>query len=1096
MMFRLFLLSLFALIISSVAAVAADEVQVRVGDQGDRVRLVIEWPHEPLPLYHVRQIDDQTTEVTFAGTASGSSYSPVPMIPEIVDVRRVSDPGAPLRLWVIQSSKLFKREVSVGRRIILDFGHDEKLRAQKNQTDLPSEKKVDQIEDKENYKIKKEPQVELKKQDVLKPEQEVNKAGVATLSVQPTDKKSGLTPEIKPEIQVVSATSKLPAMMPDLDDRPIVVDKIQPPLLAISSLNKFGMASFIKNRTLWVVVDTPNFEGAPKLSGVGSERFGPVTRIGTSDATIFKWKLPGPVLFIRGEGGDLFWRVVIAPVDSKLLPATDLRRLDGDNDRGVLWPSDVTKLIKLNDPDTGETIVVGTVSKSDQYAGPMHDFTEFYTAHSPIGIAVVSKVDDLDVKIIHDGVLISRPSGVSVTTSLQAETYVSEDDHKGDPTLTAPPTRHESDHEVKAIVSSDAENSDDSKIIDATGAQKNILYRFDRWAMGGVSSLLSNEAALISDLSEKKEDDRASGYMNIGKMFLASGRGAEAVGYFRLALESSPPLIDNPEFLGVRGAAYAINGQYDLAIDDLNNPGLDAYVDIPLWRAVMIGKLQDWSRAATVPEVDTKLAAHYPWSFGPDMILTIGESVLRAGKSIEAQKILSTADNAMSDKKTQKLDNPLHRLSVLAYADYLKGEVARQQGKKDVAASIWEKLSKSKDDKYRARARLALAIMNFESGKITPDQAVDRLETLRFSWRGDDFEMAIGTRLGETYLAGGDYIRGLSMLRDTVSLAPESESGRRVTALMIEQFKSVFTPENIKKIDPIDAITVFEKFGELAPVGVDANQMMMNLVDRLLEVDLLDRAVRVLQDLVDHKLVDNERVDGALRLAAVHLMNKRADLALGVLNRTDAMIEVLPKDDLQKRKLLDLGLLRARALSQSDRVDQALSVLSELPQDDPNVLRAGADIAWQTARWGDVAAALSKLLALDPILPTKPPTDIQADNVQNLAVAVNLGGDRIELARIRSLYMTAMTQTKRADEFDIVTRERQVPTLADRDTLNKLVEEVDLFGKFLDSFRKTSPLLPKSTGGGLVSLPAAAVTDGPLADPAAKVTPPKTVAGE
>jgi tetratricopeptide (TPR) repeat protein len=395
-------------------------------------------------------------------------------------------------------------------------------------------------------------------------------------------------------------------------------------------------------------------------------------------------------------------------------------------------------------------------------------------------------------------------------------------------------------------------------------------------------------------------------------------------------------------------------------------------------------------------------------------------------------------------------DRPRDR--IVAYRDYLTAEAARQTGDKDRARRLWEELAKGRDQKYQARARLSLAVLDYEDGKIKPEQTIDQLEGLRYAWRGDELEMAVGARLGEIYLARGDYLRGLQVMRDAATLSPETDMGKRITATMTEAFRTLFTPAKMASVDPLDAITVFEKFTELAPSGDDANRLTLNLVDRLMQVDLLDRATKVMQDLVDYKLQDSQRVEVALRLAAVHLMNGRPDLSLAVLNRAEGMIAALP--DLERAATLkaEQDMLRARALFQSDRTDQALAVLANMPEQ-AGALRVAADIAWQSGRWNDAARALEALMAMDPVAANKPPTPEQAELIRNLAVATNLSGDRARLAQLRAQYNLLMMQSDLATEFDIVTRERQTPTLADRDTLNKLVSEVDMFGSFLKTYR-------------------------------------------
>ncbi len=581
--------------------------------------------------------------------------------------------------------------------------------------------------------------------------------------------------------------------------------------------------------------------------------------------------------------------------------------------------------------------------------------------------------------------------------------------------------------------------------------------------MGGTEALLANEAALVADLASQK-DNQASGFMNIGRMYLASGRGSEASGYFRLAADAEPDLMETAEFKGVKGVAYAINGQFDLAYDLLRDPGLDNYPDTALWRAYVLAGLQDWPQAAEqLAKDDFSWADDYPDMFSDRLLLSFSEILLRAGRVASAQTMLARLT-------PEPLEKP--------YLDYLKGETARQQNKKDEARKIWTKLETGKDDKIRTRARLAIAVLDYESGKTTAPQAIDKLEGLRYAWRGDDLETAIAERLGEIYLTQGDYLRGLQVMRDAATFDPDSQAGKRITTKMMEAFRALFTPQEMKKIDPIDAITVFEKFPELIPVGDDANNLSLNLVDRLIEVDLLDRATKVLQDLVDHKLQGTEMVEAALRLSALHLMNNRPDISLAMLNRTEGMLATIGDASTVQKLQNELALLRARALFKSDRIDQALAVLASLPNN-AGALRATADIAWQTGRWGDAARALEALVAFDSLPLNKPPTESQAEIIRNLAVATNLSGDRVQLAALRAQYAQLMSQTELSREFDIITRERQVTTLADRDTLNKLVSEVDLFGGFLESYRGTAPGVatnPPSVSANPPSAPAAAAT--------------------
>ena len=126
------------------------------------------------------------------------------------------------------------------------------------------------------------------------------------------------------------------------------------------------------------------------------------------------------------------------------------------------------------------------------------------------------------------------------------------------------------------------------------------------------------------------------------------------------------------------------------------------------------------------------------------------------------------------------------------------------------------------------------------------------------------------------------------------------------------------------------------------------------------------------------------------------------------------------------------------------------------------------DVYFDTASWSaygeltrqsredmqDAADALQDLITDEIIDPSKPLTPQQADMILNRAVALNLAGNRVALENMRQRYSDMMKKTDRARLFDVVTRPRKTSLLADRDTVQGLVNEVDLFKDFLEGYRK------------------------------------------
>ena len=146
-------------------------------------------------------------------------------------------------------------------------------------------------------------------------------------------------------------------------------------------------------------------------------------------------------------------------------------------------------------------------------------------------------------------------------------------------------------------------------------------------------------------------------------------------------------------------------------------------------------------------------------------------------------------------------------------------------------------------------------------------------------------------------------------------------------------------------------------------------------------------------------------------------------------------------------------MLRARALSKSGQANEALSLLSNAGND-PEVLRLRADIAWNGSVWDEAAKAFGQLIDNESISKTRPPNDYQTTLILNRAIALNLSGNRTALDRLRDEYNDLMAQSEKARLFDLISRPRQLGMLADRESVSSLISEVDLFGEFLESYKK------------------------------------------
>lgn len=794
-----------------------------------------------------------------------------------------------------------------------------------------------------------------------------------------------------------------------------------PHVITVSSTESFGLAAFEDNGVLWIVTDRASASVPPQLAGPKASVFPPFEKMDLGNGvTAYQMKIPAGVpRDIRAEGGGLQWRIVI-PTAHKETKETEASRqfTNGQLIRGgtMFWPmAGIAKIIDFVHPVSGDTMKVVTVDASTAFTGQAMDFVDFATAHAVVGTVILPKVDDLDVSSSPQGLSVTRPEGLALSRDKDVNRRLMREDVQD-----------------VSPVSEGAMVGDLKKIFD-----------FERWMMGGLTALTENERILKSALSTKEGDGRIQDLLTLAKMSLANDRGQEALGYLTIAEDEMPQLNDNVEYLALRGAALGLSGKYETSWTDLSNPGLSTFGELGYWKAFTLAWLEDWDQAYKEMPKDVRMLSSYPKPLLEKMGLKLAEVALRGGDGALASKIITLLERDRSTLKPW----------TMAGLDYLHGEQRRQAQDFEGALKLWEPLLDNKDRLYRARAGLALTLLELQTGTIDRDKAIDRLEGLRYAWRGDELEAQINYMLGKLYLEQDRYVKGFSILRDAATMAlPDSNIGKEITGFMGAAYQDLIVQD--KDLSPLDAATIYEEFKELTPPGDSGNVVIQRLAERLVEADLLGRAASLLQHQVDYRLQGMEKARVAKRLAGIYLLDKNPRPAMAVLDTAhDIYAADSGMSDVQKKEYdREIGLLRARALSKINRTEEAIALLNGFdPDPDVNALRA--DIAWQAGLWDDAAEALQDLIMDESVDVSRPLTIKQADLILNRAVALNLSGNRVEVANMRTTYETAMNQTTRGKLFDVITRPRKVSTLSDRETIAGIVAEVDLFSHFLESYR-------------------------------------------
>lgn len=984
------------------------KVDVRSGNTAEYSRLVFDWAASTP--YTVKKVTSDQIEIEFKKPAQMNVSSDNAASTRIHGIEKISGDGQNLKLRVKIPQGATFRHFLIGNRVVVDvYGKATPAKTVEKPVAKPA--------------IKPEP---AKQPEAKAPPEKTSEKTPDVKTAEPAPKDEA------PPAQAAETVPAVPAIpVPDVAEKaepaPTVIEQaaaavIEPHVITLSSTSALGIAVFERNDDLWIVADRGDITVPPQISGPQARDFPPMEPITLTGGTAWRMPLRNGV-HAYAEGGGLVWKVALTPNERDIKSIQPERSFEpGQSVRGgtLLWPMQrVTKVLELQDPFVGDKILIATVDRSDQLAGPGRDYVDFEMLPSIAGVAIVPHGDDLALKPVATGAQLSRPGGLAITRTRDVTQKVMEQNIKT-------PSAHAA--------------------TDSSAASNKRIYDFDRWMMGGLNALRDNQHVILSTMSAKDKTGRVQDLLMLAKMNIANDRGQEAIGLLTFAENEMPEITESPEFLALRGAAEAMAGKFEIAFKDLSTPSLKDYKELDYWRAYALAGLEDWQQAGEALPEDFDVLLDYPRQIQERLALKLAEIALRSGDIPRAETLLDALEK---DKQTLK---PW----TLAGLNYLIGEKHRQEKQPAQAEALWKPLSTGKDDLYRAKASLALTMLQLQNNQIKRDVAIDRLEGLRYHWRGDELESQINFMLGKMYLEDGRYLKGFSILRDATVITPDSEISREIAGYMATNFRDLFLTKKVNDLTPIDAVTVYEEFRELTPPGAEGNTLVQRLAERLVDADLLGRASVLLQHQFDFRLTGQEAGVIGQRLAAIYLLNDEPKKAIPVIDKAAKIFSAIePKDADIEAKLKELEMLRARALSDEDNVNGALAVLNKYPPS-PEVNRLRADIAWNAGQWEDAAEALNDLILDEDIDPSRVLTQKQADLLLNRAVALNLSGDRVALANMRARFATAMDKTSRAKMFDLVTRPRTGNLSSDRESIAALVSEVDMFKEFLDSYRASN----------------------------------------
>ena len=638
--------------------------------------------------------------------------------------------------------------------------------------------------------------------------------------------------------------------------------------ISFEFLAPIAAAMFNRADTLWLVFDSKTDIDLDALRNEASHTIRSAELTRAPDADIVRIKLDRPHLSsVAVEGAA--WTVEIG--DAALDPAHALdlsRNLVGPNRASISVPLDAAHALhRLTDPEAGDQLIVVTALAPVRGLIHAQDFIEFRALASQQGVAIEPLADDLNVALAPDKVVVSRPAGLTLSSTLQAR------------------------------------------------LRDNVLrpHTFDAqaWGLDRHGPYVKRESHLIAEAAAAPANRRLKPRLELARFYLARDMYAEAKGVLDVVLAEKRPSSEDISAIVLHAIAEIMMNRPQAALKDLADSAVGDQHDAQLWRAMAYARQGRWGEARAAFKNAGNAVATLPI----ELQLAALKDELRA--AIEVGDY-SDAENALNDLQTIGIPRDMQPgLAVLI------GRLDEGLGRNEDALGAYRTAADSWDRPAAAQGRLRETELRYSLGDLKRNDVISDLESLTTIWRGDETEIEALKVLARLYTEDGRYRDSFYVMRSAMSAHPDWDMTRKIQEEAAKTFDSLFLAGKGDAMSAIDALSLFYDFRELTPIGSRGDEMIRRLADRLVAVDLLDQAADLLQYQVDKRLQGAARAEVATRLAVIYLMNRKADRALTVLRGTRVA-------DLSAELRSQRLLLEGRALSDLGRHDFALEVVSNV----------------------------------------------------------------------------------------------------------------------------------------------------------------------
>lgn len=670
----------------------------------------------------------------------------------------------------------------------------------------------------------------------------------------------------------------------------------------------------------------------------------------------------------------------------------------------------VADVLRIKDPEIGDELIVAPTAEPGYGVIGPRDFVQFRLLQTVQGVALMPKADGLNVRSMASTVEVTHPTGLWVSRPRAGRDRTEGNRQTLDP--------------------------------------KRQLFDFARWQKRGPAHFVEDRTQLLQAVSSARPAQRSAARLDLARFLFAHGQTADALGLLRVMQQDDPKLLETPELKALRGASLLLMGDLRAARRQLDHPDLADHPEVALWRAALFAGTGEPGRAVIEYGQGALQLDSYPPPIANRLRLAIVDALIESGNTELANAVLQQVTAADPDPRQK------------AEVDYRRARILAADGQAEPALKILDEVMAGNNRSAQVKAAATRMDLKLASGEMSLAEAITGYDRLRFAWRGDETELLILRRLAALQLKSGDQRAGLTTLRQILTYFPDRPESKEAAEAMRQTFAALYLDGAADKLPPLTAIGLFEEFRDLVPTGEKGEAMMRRLADRMVKVDLLDRAGNVLQQLMQAHEAGPERTEVGTKLALVRLLDRQPQAALDALTASDDPNLAAP--DRRERQRL-----AARALSDLGKDQEALA---RLDGDDEEVAqRLRLEIHAKNQAWAQMAPILERLAGEPAPESSGGLAEAQAQTAIDWAATLVLAQDKAGLERLRTRFGKTFASGPYAEMYRVLTADRPGTLPEDMAAVAARVKAAVPYQSFLAKYRERLAAAPAKTaaaGGG------------------------------